>query len=146
MTRESRPHAFAGTLYRGAVEAYRLLVASGWARSRMAGMVAQDRNGQPVPWLSYPAPLVLVRPLLCDYVAAYYARYDLVLIDGIGRDLCAERAVSVGAECVVLDNAESFPRADAILARAYRHRIPFRGLAPGYTVTETVAYLDEVRR
>lgn len=189
--KESRLHALAGTLYRVAIEAHRLLIASGWARSRMTGMVAQDRNGQPVPWLSYPALHWLdgyVRPgmavfewgsgqstrwfrargcvvssvdhdpawaaidalLMPDrdaYVSAFGGCADLVMIDGEWREDCARRVVEIGqVQVVVLDNAESFKEADAVLTRVFRWRIPFLGLAPGYTVTETVVFLGPHRR
>lgn len=52
--KESRIHAAFGTLYRGSLLAYELLIKSGWMRSRY-NMLAMDRYGNPLPWLTYPA-------------------------------------------------------------------------------------------
>jgi len=54
MRSENKVHALIGCVYRGIRNAYDLLIASGWLRSRYP-MQAMDRTGKPLPWLTYPA-------------------------------------------------------------------------------------------
>ena len=184
---ESRIHAAVGCVYRGAIEAKRMLWDSGWMRSRLNGMTAQDASGDPLPWLTYPAIRWLdgyvdpgmsvfewgsgqstrwfrwrgcrvtsiehdprfVRPgiTLARGIDAYvgaldHGKHDLVLIDGEWRVECAIQAAQLGCRVVMLDNADSYTLAASFLRLRYKHAIPFRGLAPGYTEIETHLFLD----
>lgn len=79
----------------------------------------------------------------------YKNKFDVIVIDGIARDKCANNAVNrlVNGGIIILDNSDWYPRSAKILRKSGFNQVDFSGFGPGvnFCWTTSIFFKDNIK-